>query len=44
MVDLLDQVDLAAVIRDFGARNPQEDPAIHFYEHFLAAYNNPSFG
>lgn len=39
VVELLDQVDVAAVIRDFGARNPQEDPAIHFYEHFLTAYN-----
>ncbi|MXW40487.1 MAG: hypothetical protein F4Z75_04935 [Synechococcus sp. SB0668_bin_15] len=39
VVDLLDQVDVAAVIRDFGVRNPQEDPAIHFYEHFLTAYN-----
>ena len=39
VVELLDQVDMAAVIRDFGARNPQDDPAIHFYEHFLTAYN-----
>ena len=28
-----------AVVRDFGDRNPQEDPVIHFYEHFLAAYD-----
>ena len=27
------------VVRDFGDRNPQEDPVIHFYEHFLAAYD-----
>ena len=39
VVDLLAQVDVAAVIRDFGARHPREDPATHFYEHFLAAYN-----
>ena len=39
VVDLLDHVDMAAVIRDFGARNPEDDPAIHFYEHFLTAYN-----
>ena len=30
---------LEAVVRDFGDRNPQEDPVIHFYEHFLAAYD-----
>ena len=39
VVDRLNQVDVAAVIRDFGVRNPQEDPAIHFYEYFLTAYN-----
>jgi len=33
------QTDLAAVLRDFGNRNPNEDPVIRFYEHFLAAYN-----
>jgi hypothetical protein len=33
------QTDLAAVLRDFGNRNPSEDPVIRFYEHFLAAYN-----
>ena len=27
------------MVRDFGDRNPQEDPVIHFYEHFLAAYD-----
>ena len=30
---------MEAVVRDFGDRNPQEDPVIHFYEHFLAAYD-----
>ena len=30
---------MGAVVRDFGDRNPQEDPVIHFYEHFLAAYD-----
>ena len=39
VVELLDQVNLEAVVRDFGDRNPQEDPVIHFYEHFLAAYD-----
>ena len=39
VVELLDQANLEAVVRDFGDRNPQEDPVIHFYEHFLAAYD-----
>jgi predicted helicase len=30
---------MEAVVCDFGDRNPQEDPVIHFYEHFLAAYD-----
>ena len=39
VVDLLDHAKMEAVVRDFGDRNPQEDPVIHFYEHFLAAYD-----
>ena len=41
VVELLDQktTKMDAVVRDFGDRNPQEDPVIHFYEHFLAAYD-----
>ena len=39
VVELLDQANMGAVVRDFGDRNPQEDPVIHFYEHFLAAYD-----
>lgn len=39
VVDLLDDANMEAVVRDFGDRNPQEDPVIHFYEHFLAAYD-----
>ena len=39
VVELLDRAKLEAVVRDFGDRNPQEDPVIHFYEHFLAAYD-----
>ena len=31
--------NMEAVVRDFGDRNPQDDPVIHFYEHFLAAYD-----
>ena len=30
---------MESVVRDFGDRNPFEDPVIHFYEHFLAAYD-----
>lgn len=39
VVELLDQANMEAVVRDFGDRNPQEDPVIHFYEHFLTAYD-----
>ena len=39
VVELLDQANMEAVVGDFGDRNPQEDPVIHFYEHFLAAYD-----
>ncbi|MGA2491222.1 MAG: hypothetical protein ABSF99_13725, partial [Anaerolineales bacterium] len=41
VVELLrgEETDLPAVIRDFGNRAPGEDPVIHFYEHFLSAYN-----
>ena len=40
LVEFLDQqANIPAVVRDFGDRNPQEDPVIHFYEHFLAAYD-----
>ena len=39
VVELLDQANMEAVVLDFGDRNPQEDPVIHFYEHFLAAYD-----
>ena len=38
-MELLDAANMEAVVRDFGDRNPQEDPVIHFYEHFLSAYN-----
>lgn len=39
VVELLDDANMEAVVRDFGDRNPQEDPVIHFYEHFLSAYD-----
>jgi predicted helicase len=39
VVDLLDDANMEAVLRDFGDRNPQEDPVIHFYELFLKEYD-----
>ncbi len=41
VVELLrgDETDLPAILRDFGNRSRGEDPVIHFYEHFLSAYN-----
>lgn len=39
VVELLDRAKMEAVIRDFGDRNPQEDPVIHFYELFLKEYD-----
>jgi hypothetical protein len=41
VVELLrsSDVNLPAVLEDFGNRNPGEDPVIRFYEDFLKAYN-----
>lgn len=41
VVELLrgDETDLPEILRDFGNRTRREDPVIHFYEHFLSAYN-----
>jgi len=39
VVALLDHANLEAVVRDFGDRNPLEDPVIHFYERFLSEYD-----
>lgn len=41
VVELLrsSQIDLPAVLEDFGNKNPGEDPVIRFYEDFLEAYN-----
>lgn len=33
------EIDLPAVLDDFGNRNPGEDPVIRFYEDFLKAYD-----
>ena len=41
VVELLrgNETDLPAILRDFGNKTSGEDPVIHFYEHFLSAYN-----
>ncbi|MCQ3980569.1 MAG: DNA methyltransferase, partial [Anaerolineae bacterium] len=39
LVNLLAHTDMAAVLADFGRRTRQEDPVVHFYETFLAAYD-----
>src|ERR1019366_8342445 len=39
VVQMLRNADMEAVLRDIGDQNPQEDPAIHFYELFLKEYD-----
>lgn len=39
VVDMLNRAKMDAVLRDFGDRNPKEDPVIHFYELFLKEYD-----
>ncbi len=39
VVELLDSANMEAVVRDFGDRNRDEDPVMHFYELFLSEYN-----
>jgi hypothetical protein len=41
IVDLLNSstTNMEAVLRDFGNKNPLEDPVIHFYELFLKEYD-----
>ncbi|MFW6116372.1 MAG: type ISP restriction/modification enzyme [bacterium] len=39
LVQLLALADMHAVLADFGKRTRQEDPTLHFYETFLAAYD-----
>ena len=36
---LLQRADMAAILADFGRRTRREDPVVHFYEDFLAAYD-----
>ncbi|MFN9211477.1 MAG: type ISP restriction/modification enzyme [Betaproteobacteria bacterium] len=39
LADLLARADMAAILADFGRATRQEDPVVHFYETFLAAYD-----
>jgi predicted helicase len=39
LAQLLAQADMAAIVKDFGKRTGREDPVVHFYETFLAAYD-----
>jgi len=39
LAQLLADTDMEAVLADFGKRTAREDPAVHFYETFLAAYD-----
>lgn len=36
---LLARADLEAILADFGRRTRRQDPVVHFYESFLAAYD-----
>ena len=36
---LLAKAPMAEILADFGARSGKEDPVVHFYETFLAAYD-----
>jgi predicted helicase len=40
LVQVLSQVDMGSILENFGRRTRQEDPVVHFYETFLAAYNS----
>ncbi len=39
VVELLQAANMQAVVLDFGNKNPNEDPILHFYEHFLKDYD-----
>lgn len=40
VVETLRATNMDAVLRDFDNRNPDEDPVLHFYEHFLRDYDS----
>jgi predicted helicase len=39
LAELLAKADIAAILVDFGRTTAREDPVVHFYETFLAAYD-----
>ena len=39
LAELLARADMSAILADFGRRTRTEDPVVHFYETFLAAYD-----
>jgi hypothetical protein len=39
LAQLLADTDIEAVLADFGKRTARQDPVVHFYETFLAAYD-----
>jgi hypothetical protein len=39
IVELLKHADLVEILKDFGKGKGKEDPVVHFYETFLAAYD-----
>ncbi len=39
MVELIKHADMTEILRDFGKCKGREDPVVHFYETFLAAYD-----
>ncbi|HEX5960978.1 MAG TPA: hypothetical protein VFY97_07000, partial [Rhodanobacteraceae bacterium] len=39
LAELLARADMTAILTDFGRRTRREDPVVHFYETFLAAYD-----
>jgi predicted helicase len=40
LAELLNHTDMEAILKDFGKHTRQEDPVVHFYESFLAAYDS----
>ena len=36
---LLDRAEMSAILAAFGSRTVEQDPVVHFYEDFLAAYD-----
>ena len=39
LVQLLAECNMESILKDFGRKVAREDPVVHFYETFLAAYN-----